>query len=291
MKRLLVAASVAALLVLAVILHTALKSFLWIHPWFHSALVMVPSLALGYIELRHAGEANRLRAEGNSLRLRNAKLAAELDAERNKHLQRIADNTAKPVSQAEKNAAILRKYLRRFAFVSEGQGNWGNCPEIVEIADNIVTLFTPYGSTSTTAWFAQARCEDIEISEVPYDDSIPLRLKILKRYGQHAVQLGQITKWEDRLKSGSGPNFPKGASVYHANYGKPGSSERRALQVYASSAGDNSFLLEASTGETAVGDNVEVSKRFMILQIEYQAAGFSRSGSGTGGSPFALFIC
>lgn len=297
MKRLLAAASVAALVILAVILHTALKNFLWSHPWFHSALVALPSLALGYIELRHAGEANRLgadanrlRAEANDLELRNAKLVAEIDAERNRHLQRIADNTERPVSQADKNAAVLRRYLRRCAFVSEGQGNWGNCPEIVEVADNIVTLFTPYGSTSSVAWFAQVRCEDIEISEVAYG-SCPVRLKILKRYGQNAVHLGQISKWEDRLREPARPAFPRGGAAYSATYTKPGAPERRSLFVYASSEGVNSFLLEASTGESATGDNVEISKRFMLLQIEYYASGFHRSTAGGGGGQFPLFVC
>ncbi len=68
---------------------------------------------------------------------------------------------------------------------------------------------------------------------------------------------------------------------------------RKALTVatrFASNDGANSFLLEASTGEKAIGDNEEISKRFMVQQIEYEAAGFIRSGSGTGGSPHRLFI-
>jgi len=38
------------------------------------------------------------------------------------------------------------------------------------------------------------------------------------------------------------------------------------------------------------GDNEEISKRFMVLQIEHEAAGFIRNGSGTGDSPHRLFI-
>jgi hypothetical protein len=51
-----------------------------------------------------------------------------------------------------------------------------------------------------------------------------------------------------------------------------------------------SFLLEASTGERPVGDNVEISKRFMLVVVEYLAAGFNMSSSGTGGSPHRLYI-
>ena len=85
------------------------------------------------------------------------------------------------------------------------------------------------------------------------------------------------------------PVFAKGGMAYHATYSK-GSSERRTIYVYAAKDGSNSFLLEASTGQRVIGNNEEISKRFSVLQIEYEAAGFEPTNSGTGGTLHRLFI-
>ena len=283
-----------------IVLHSDIKDFLWTHPWWHSFLVALPTIALpilAYFESRHSGEANTLRIEANGLRAeanvlqgRIANLTTELDAERNKHLEQIAKNTEKAVTPAEKNADTLRKHLRAKVTVSEEHGDWSDTPEIAEVSDdNIVTLFTPRSYSLSRAWCVRVHCGELEITDIP-QDSCPLRLKVLKRYGPD-VQLGEITKWEDRFQPAAAPTFAKGGAAYYATYTKPGSSEKRSLYVYASADGKNSFLLEALTGEKIIGDNKEISKRFMILQIEYQAAGFGRSSSGTGGSPHPLFIC
>jgi hypothetical protein len=170
-----------------------IKNFLLTHPWWHSLLAAVPGIAvlvLAWFELRDSAEANTLRADANRLRseqndLQNqiGELTAELAAERNKHLQQIAENT-KPA--------------------------------------------------------------DI-------------------------------------------PAFAKGGMAYHATYSK-GASERRTIYVYAAKDGSNSFLLEASTGQRALGNNEEISKRFSVLQIEFESAGFERTNSGTGGTLHRLFI-
>jgi hypothetical protein len=170
-----------------------IKNFLLTHPWWHSLLAAVPGIAvlvLAWFELRDSAEANTLRADANRVRseqndLQNqiGELTAELAAERNKHLQQIAENT-KPA--------------------------------------------------------------DI-------------------------------------------PAFAKGGMAYHATYSK-GSSERRTIYVYAAKDGSNSFLLEASTGQRALGNNEEISKRFSVLQIEFESAGFERTNSGTGGTLHRLFI-
>jgi hypothetical protein len=286
MKRVFAITVVVVLVFVVVLLHSAIKDFLWTHPWWHSLLLAVPTIALpilAYFELRHSSEANTLRA-------RIANLTAELDAERNKHLQQIAKNTEKPVTQAERNANTLRRHLRAKVTVSEEHGTWASTPEIVEVTDdNIVTLFTPRDYSSSAAWCVKVHCGELEITDIP-QGSCPLRLKVLKRYGSD-VQLGEITKWEDRFQQAAKPTFAKGGTAYHATYSKPGSPERRSLNVYASSDGANSFLVEASTGERVIGDNKEISKRFMVLQIEYLAAGFGRSSAGTGGGPHPLFIC
>ena len=83
--------------------------------------------------------------------------------------------------------------------------------------------------------------------------------------------------------------FAKGGMAYHATYSK-GSSERRTIYVYAAKDGSNSFLLEASTGQKVIGNNEDISKQFSVLQIEYEAAGFERTNSGTGGTLHRLFI-
>ena len=170
-----------------------IKNFFLMHPWWYSVLAAVPGIAvpiLAWFELRHSAEANTLRADANRLRseqndLQNqiGELTAELAAERNKHLQPIAENT---------NPADI-------------------------------------------------------------------------------------------------PVFAKGGMAYHATYRK-GSSEKRTIYVYAAKDGSNSFLLEASTGQKITGNNEEISKRFSVLQIEFEAAGFDRTNSGTGGTLHRLFI-
>jgi hypothetical protein len=173
--------------------------------------------------------------------------------------------------------------------VTEGNGGWPSTPLIVEVSDaNIVTLFTPSAGSNPQAWCVQVDCGELEIAEIPHG-SCPLRLHVRRRYGPN-VQLGEITRWQDRNLLAAAPRFNKGGNVCHATFNKPGSSETRSLHVYASADGSNSFLLEASTGERVVADNVQISRRFMLFEIDYRAAGFNRSGSGTGGSSHPLFI-
>ncbi len=299
MKRAVLIALIAYVVMAVALLYSDIKDFLWTHPWWHSLLVAVPGIAvpiLAWLELRHSDEANTLRTEANEHRAaanrlqdRIASLVVELDDERNKHLQQIAKNTEKPVTNAERNANTLRKHLRATVAVSEGQNAWGDRTEIVEVSeDNIVTLFTPRGYTSSRAWCVGVNCGDLEITDIP-QGACPLRLKVLKRYGPD-VQLGEITKWEDRFQSAAALNFTKGDAAYYATFVKPGSPERRSLYVFTSNDGANSFSLEASTGEKATGDNVEISKRFMMMHVEYLAAGFTRSSAGTGSQPHRLFI-
>jgi|SRR5215469_261728 len=97
MRRVLAIAAVSVLVVDLIVLHSAIKDFLRTHPWWHSLLLAVPTIALlilAYFELRHVGEINGLRAERNGFRAeamglkrRVGNLTAELDAERSKHVQ------------------------------------------------------------------------------------------------------------------------------------------------------------------------------------------------------------
>lgn len=280
-------AAVIELGVLAVLLHLNFKDFLWNHPWLHSFLVGLPAVGFGIVEWQHSGEANALRRENNDLHRQNNDLTRELDTARNMHLQQIAKNMEKEPTQAERNAAILRKHLRSRVAVMEGNGRWSIAPEIVEVTDDgLVKLFVPCGQGCTIASCVTVHSADVEIIEIPQGDC-PIRLKILKRYGPE-VQLGEIKKWEERNQPAAAESFVKGDSVYYTTYGKPGSSERRTLYVYRSKDGADHYMLEGSTGEKATGDRIKISKDFMAVDIDYRAAGFTRSSSGGGG---ALFVC
>jgi len=101
---------------------------------------------------------------------------------------------------------------------------------------------------------------------------------------KHLQEIAENTK-----KPADIPAFAKGGMAYHATYSK-GSSEKRTIYVYAAKDGSNSFLLEAATGQRVIGNNEEISKQFSVLQIEYEAAGFERTNSGTGGTLHRLFI-
>ncbi len=283
-----------------ILLAPDIKHFLLTHPWWHSLLAAVPELAvpvLAGFELRHSAEANTLRAEANDLRteanrrraeatelqLQIGKLTAQLGAERNEHLQQIAENTKKPITQAEKRANILRKYIGANIAVSERQGYVATTPQLVEVSnDNIASLFIPYSNTTGRAFLFNVHCDDLEITEIP-QGNCPIRLKVLKRYGAD-VLLGEITKWEDRDQPAAIPVFSKGDCVGYATFVKPGSPETRTLYVYASKDGTNSFLLVTSTGQTPTGNNVEISKQFAVMYVEYLAAGFHRSTAASGSS-------
>jgi hypothetical protein len=275
-------------------------------PWWVEFVVAVATIAVpivAVLELRHYTEANRLRAEANDERREANRLRAEevrlqdmigeLEAEKAGHLAQIAANTQRPLTQAQRNAGILRRHIGACVSVTEDQGgqqgNWPSTPLIVEVSDgNIVTLFTPSAGSNPQASCAQVDCNELDIIEIAHG-SCPLRLHVRRRYGS-PVQLGQITRWEDRSLPQAAPQFNKGGCAHHQTFTKQGSGDTRGLYVYAAADGGNSFLLEASTGEQIVADNVEISKQFALLAVGYLAAGFTRGNSGTGGSQHRLYI-
>jgi hypothetical protein len=270
-------AGIIELIVFAIVVHFNIKDFLWTHPWWHSFIVGLPAIFFGIADKISSDEANSLRKENNQLK-------RDLDTERNRHLGQIARNLEREPGPSEKNAEIVRKYLGSKVVVGEHGGRWSVAPLIVEISDsNLVTLFTPYSNISMASCVT-VRSEDVEIVDIPEGDC-PIRLRILKRYGDE-VQLGQITRWEDRGQPVS--TFVKGDAVYWARYSKPGSAEQRSLHVYTSRADSARYMLEASTGEKTIGDRIGVSKDFMAKQIDYQSAGFQRNSAGGGGG---LFVC
>lgn len=294
-RRLSAICSLVALVLVLILFHSEIKDFFSSHSWWEDTLVALAGIALpvlAYFELRHSGEANELRREANVLRadaLRLQEMIGELEAEKAGHLAQIAANTQRPVTQAQRNADILRRHIGACVSVTEGAGGWPSTPLIAEVSEaNIVTLFTPSAGSNPQASCVQVDCGELEISDIPHG-SCPLRVHVRRRYGPN-VPLGEITRWEDRNLPQAAPRFNKGGNVYHATFSKPGSSETRSPHVYASADGANSFLLETSAGERVIADNVEISRRFMLFEIDYRAAGFNRSGSGTGGSPHQLFI-
>lgn len=283
MKRASAIVAVSVLAFIAISLHSSIKDFLWAHPWWHSFLVAVPTLILGYLEWRESGEANDLRRQAIHLR-------GELDQERNKQLQQISRKMEKAPTLAERNASKLRQNIGANVPVTHGGNNCG-VMQVAEVnEDNIATLFRPHGYTSSVAFCRQADCSRVQVVDVPRG-SCPLQLTVLEWYGE-PVELGEITKWEDRSQVVANPPFPKGGLAFDATYTKPGSGETRTMYVYAHKGSENSFLLESSTGAPFRGNNEEVSKQFLVRQVEYQAAGFRRSRSGNPASgAYPLFIC
>jgi hypothetical protein len=301
-------------------LYNLLRDAQWAHSWVKSTLVMLPELGtvIAVFELHHSAKANELRnernelakvnnelqsaqntlaednntlaAENNRLAEENNELQRELQSERNKHLAEIARQMQRPQTEAEINAAKLRQHLGSPVVALNGDNSrWGGGPLIGEVSDrNIVALFSP-AQQGSQAFVVFADCKDIEIIDIA-SGACPLQVKVNKRYGDF-VQLGEIKRWEDRKNPVAIPVFERGPAAYHVHFGKPGSSETRALFVYSSKDGANSFQLEASTGEQFVGNNKEVSIRFLSKQVEYLSEGFRRGTAGTGESRYPLFVC
>lgn len=198
MKRLVSIGSIATLLIVALLLHSPIKNFLWAHPWTHSFLVALPALLLLFLEWRDSIEANTLRGEANALQKQRNQLQAALDSERNKQLQQIVKRMETP-TLAEKNAAKLRDHLGRTVQVREGDNDCGPM-EIVEVSgDNILTLFRPCGHAASSAFSIQVDCRDLRITDIPPGMPSPLVLTILRRYGT-PVQWGGISRRDEREK-------------------------------------------------------------------------------------------
>src|SRR6266446_8180272 len=147
-RRLVAICSLVTLAFAVILFHSEVKGFFSSHSWWEDTLAALAGIAvpvLAYFELRHSGEANELRREANRLRAEEVRLQetiGELEAEKAGHLAQIAANTQRPQTQADINAEIFRKNLRKKVAVSEGNHNWNDAPEIVDVTNDIVTLFT-----------------------------------------------------------------------------------------------------------------------------------------------------
>jgi hypothetical protein len=273
-------------------------------------------MIIAWFELRHSGEANELRKIANTYRNERNTLQVELNglqmghntlqAERNalleernaiqeranhlqeelgkkqvQHLGIMAELMKREPTKAERNAATLRKYLRKMAAVTkQGLESLGSAYELVELKDDTLTLFSP-AANGASAIYRKVDCGDLTIDENPHGSCV-VRINVVKYQGQ-PVDVGQVTRWEDRF--GATPSFDKApVAACNASYGKGGSAETRTLTVFQSKDGSNAFQLESSQGWTTVGDNVEISKAFMANQIDYFADNFTRNTFG----PFAI---
>jgi len=304
MRRVLQVFLSTVVVVSGVILYNLLRDAQWAHSWAKTILVTLPEIGtiIAVFELHHSAKANELRIERNELAEANNSLAAannelaeennelqrKFQAERNEHLAEIARQMHRPQTAAERNASKLREHLGSPVLVLNNDNSRAGTPQIAEASGgNIVALFQPtqHGSQASVIY---ADCEDVELIEIA-QGACPLQVKVRKRYGS-PVQLGEITKWEDRRTPVAVPTFERGGTAHHAHFRKPGSPETRSLLIYSSKDGANSFQLEASTGEQFVGDNKAVSIRFLSQQVEYLADGFVHNGGGSGATKHPLFL-
>jgi hypothetical protein len=292
MKRVAAIAAIGDLLVLGLAFHTSLKNFLFGHQWLLSTLAAAPALVFAFLEYRHFGEANSLRREANEYREEANAQRREANEQReraNQALAQIAAHTKRVPTRAERNAERLQRYLgAKVEVVNADDSRWVSVVEIVGIDNEVVTLFTPAGSHSSSARADRVHCDYLEIVDGPVGGAA-LALKVLKRYGI-SQDLGQIKSWGERNQLEAAPVFSKGENVFNAEYLKPGSPERRRMDIFESADGRNFYMLVANPGDSRLGDNVGISRHFMLIQIEWEAQGFRYNGGGSSASKHPLFM-
>lgn len=131
-RRAIVGSFVVAWFLAIVFLFSDIVKVLAARPWWEDLIVAVATVAvpiLAFLELRHSDKANRLRDEANEERRKanrlteqNARLAAELDAERNRHLEQIAINTARPTQPPSASLKIYPANRSRYILKPAAQG-------------------------------------------------------------------------------------------------------------------------------------------------------------------------
>jgi hypothetical protein len=310
MRRVATIAVIAEFCIVAVLLQNDIKDFIWTHPWWHSFLVAIPGIAapiLAYLELQHSREANSLRGEANTERARAnalqeeqnksvqqiADLKKELDAERNKHLQQIAVNTQRPLTEAEVNGRILKKYINKCAEVTEKGSSWGATGAIVaEVNDNnVLTLFCPAGYHTARAYGQPVKCDKLHVIEVPVG-GCALKIDIIERYGTH-TDYGDAKSWEERHFQPTHVEMPRGQNVFNAQYRKNGSSVLRNIYVYASTDGSASYTMTTMENmqetDSWYSSKLDIEKKFAVIQVEWADAGYRYDGGGGSGT-LNLFV-
>jgi hypothetical protein len=311
MRRVFAIAVIAEVCIVAILLNNEIKDFLFVHPWWQSFLAAIPGIAapiLAWFELQHSREANDLRIEANNHRMRAnglqdeqgksvakiaelqekiANLTEELDTERNKHLQQIAANTQRPLSEAEINARILKKYVGQRAAVTEGENHWGAMGAVVaEVNENnILTLFVPAGYNSSQAWGQPVRCDKLHVVEVP-KDGCAVQISIIERYGTNTTY-GEARSWDERHVRPANARMQRGANVFNAQYRKDGSPKLRQIYVYAFADGSPNYIMvtmeDQQESNSWNGSKLDIEKKFAVLQIEWAEQGYRYNGGGRNG--------
>jgi len=318
MRRVFAIAVIAAFCIAAALLHNEIKDFLYVHPWWQSFIAAISAIGgpiLAWFDLQHSREANRLRAEmndlsaeANSQRTRAnelqeehnksiaetaklqgkiADLTKELDTERNKHLQQIAANTQRPLSEAEINAGILRKHIGQRAAVSESHGDWGGGAFIAEVnVNNILTLFVPASFNNSQAYAQTVRCDKLHIVETP-KDGCALQVAIIERYGAH-TNYGEARTWDERNVKPTHAGIQRGENVFHAMYRKPGSPKMRRVYVYASADGSPNYTMVAAEDEQEIfswhGSKLDIERKVAVVNVEWVDQGYQHIGGGASGN-------
>jgi hypothetical protein len=307
----------------------AARSWLWIHPWWHATILfgfpVAISTILGLWGLHHSHEANRLGTENNRLNgeanvLRKdairigeeqktsvAKIADlqgernklqtelnELQAKRNESLGQIAIGVKREPTIAEKNAAKLRKYIgERAAVINKDGSQWDSMGAVIgEVNDdNILQLFIPAGYSSSRATGTCIQCDQLQLLEVK-QGSCPVRITILERFGP-TIDYGEAKSWAERHGPANAAR-PRGTNVKNVTYRKPTIAEKRAICVYAPTAGnpDYSLVTFDNMQETAVYycGKKEVERKFAVLQLEWYDEGYQYDGGNGGGGTDKLFL-
>ena len=316
MRRIVVYAVLVDLMIAAFLLYNQIKDFLASHPWWMSVIAALPEIAvpiLAWFELRHSEEANELRTEANNHRIRAntlqeeqnksvaqiaqlqtniTDLTRELDTERNKHLQQIAANTQRPLSEAEINARTLKKYIGQRASVTEGDSYWGGGAIVAEVNENnILTLFVPVSHNSSQAWGQPVRCDKLHVVEVP-TGGCAVQISILERYGVPIVY-GEAKSWEERNLQPTNTGMLRGQNVFNAQYRKDGSPALRHINIYASPDGRPNYTMvtmenmqEANSWQ---GSKLDIEKKFAVVQLEWYEQAYRYDGGGGSGT-LNLFV-
>ena len=318
MRRVLAIAVIAAFCFAVLFLYNDIKDFIWTHPWWHSFLLAIPGIAapiLAYLELGHSREANQLRTEANDLRIRthaleeeqrrsvvriaemqrdNADLTRELDSGRDKHLRQIAAHTQRPLTEAENNARILKKYLGQRALVTEAGNSWGAMGAVIadiNEKNNIVTLFCPAGYQTANAYGQPVRCDKVHIVEEPTGECA-VQVNIIERYGSYTIY-GEARSWEERHVQPSHAGMPRGQNVFKAQYRKDGSPRLRHIYVYASTDASSNYTMVIAEDQQQTNSwysgKLDIEKKFALLQVEWADEGYCYDGGGGNGS-LNLFV-
>jgi hypothetical protein len=115
-----------------VFLYSDAVKILSARPWWEDLIVALATVAvpvLTILELGHSAEANRLRGEANELRAeanrlseQNGRLNADLNAERNKHLAKIASGFDRATQEPAASLKIYPGGSSRYILKPVGQG-------------------------------------------------------------------------------------------------------------------------------------------------------------------------